>query len=85
MIIIPSFVFIEAAVDHLEDHQASDIKSEIKEFLMLSDATRNKVLESVRSLTRSNDDDPMLCGYLLGLETARVILRTNLNAVGIRL
>lgn len=68
MIISPAVGFIEMAADQLKAQQAWLIASESKEFHALG-------AERKAAIVAAAGGDPMLAGYLLGLETGRVIVR----------
>lgn len=68
---VPSVMFIEMAVDTLKTREAWIVTHELKEFNMLGDPAK-KPPESLTDLEY---------GYLLGLETARVLLATMPGAI----
>lgn len=70
---IPAVMFIEIAMDTLKSQDADNIAAEIKEFNSLGTGRKNEVIAQFV--------DPMSAGYLLGLETARALLATNIKAV----
>jgi hypothetical protein len=80
---IPAVTFIEAAIDMLKSRDLEMLRHEAAEFHFLGIARLTKILEAApKSMAESMPNyDAMLAGYLLGLETARVLLAGNPTAV----
>lgn len=70
--IIPSVMFIEMALDSLKARDPKLLEMEAKEFAALGPQRQQDAQQSL---------DPMVAGYLIGLETARVLLASNIKAV----
>ena len=68
-------MFLEMAQDALTRREAATVANEAKEFHLLGDSRKAAICASVPGA------DPMLAGYLLGLETARALLVTNHKAL----
>lgn len=71
----PNVAFIEIAKDNLKTRDPFIVQSEAKELHSLGPVR----MQEVKDCTPGGD--PMLAGYLLGLETARVLLAHNRDAV----
>ena len=76
-----SVMFIEVAMDGLKNRDSKLLASEIKEFSELGPLRLSEVTHNVGLSVPDAVLDPMTVGYLLGLETARVLLATNIKAV----
>jgi len=70
-------MFLEMAMDTLKSREADIIQAETKAFNSLGPMRMNQILQSL-NMTSTVGSDPlhpeMMAGYLLGLETARVLL-----------
>jgi hypothetical protein len=73
-LIIPAVMFIEMAMDALKERAPGFVASEAKEFSALGPARKAEIVAHCGG-------DDMAAGYLLGLETIRVLLATNVKAV----
>jgi len=71
---IPSVMFIEMAKDSLLTHGTWATQS-AKEFDCLGPARKKEIVDLIPG------NDPMTAGYLLGFETARVLLSMMADAV----
>jgi hypothetical protein len=75
---IPAVMFIEMARAELKRRDGATLESEAKEFHSLGPARMREVLGVVPASERREGDiaeyPALLAGYLLGLETARVLL-----------
>ncbi len=72
--ISPSVMLIEMAMDSMKKREQWLIESETSEFNSLGPTRKQQIVEAAGG-------DPMLAGYLLGLETARMYLAGNPDAV----
>ena len=71
--IIPAVMFIEMAIDMMKGKDQADFESELHEFRSLGNR-----LDAVKFPEGTTDAEK---GYIIGLETARVLLLTNAGAV----
>ena len=84
---IPAVMFIEMAMDTLKSRDFSLLNPEAKEFMSMGDARLSSVRDSLLKvldrdiMTKTHMSVDMLCGYLLGIETMRMLLATNPKAV----
>ncbi len=75
---IPSVMFIEMAMDSLKNQNENVLASEIRQFNSLGPERKQQIIDSV---VKVNDNSLMAVGYILGLETARVMLKLMPSAV----
>ncbi len=75
---IPSVMFIEMAMDSLKNQNENVLASEIRQFNSLGPERKQQIIDSV---VKVNDNSLMAVGYILGLETARVMLKLMPSAI----
>jgi hypothetical protein len=75
---IPSVMFLEMAIDTIKKQDSSIQDKELKEFNSLGPQRKAE-------LVRFMGGNEMAAGYILGLETARVLLATNVEAIKARI
>ena len=74
--IIPAVMFIEMGKDMLKGRDPAILAAEVKEFNCLGPRRMDQIMESMVASTT----DPRAVFYLLGIETARALLVTNVAA-----
>lgn len=80
---IPPVMFIEAAMSSLAKCDPKELDAELGEFFMLGDRRMDEItldLKDRKALGAGPDYNAMAVGYLLGLQTARMLLATNPSA-----
>jgi hypothetical protein len=70
----PAVMFIEMAISKLKNQEPSLLECEAKEFNSLGPRRLSEIPRRPQQSARSSEQEAMLAGYLLGLETARVLL-----------
>lgn len=70
---IPSVMYIEMAKDTLKSEDPALLADELKEFNCLGPMRKKQIMESLAETFPGVSD--MAAGYLLGVETARILLR----------